>query len=172
MASRTRKNLGVAAIIGAIVVAGLLGVLIVGVGVSWLMSEPSSLKGEAIGIAMIDGTPTVVSCRTGGIGTAQVVAGGSPDSPPIWRATTTGIAAATVPIAESVQGYDIQSNAVVVPGTTYSLSDLTSGTGVNNLGSIVPFDPGDIPEGNVLTGDGKTMSMPEFVSRTTGCVLS
>jgi hypothetical protein len=147
-------------------------VLIVGVGVSWVMREPSTLKGESIGVAMIDGTPTVVSCRSGGIGSAAVASGSSPSSPAVWSATTTGVAASAKPIVDSVQGYDVRSSAVVEPGSTYSLTELTSGSGVNNLGSIVTFNPVDIPEGEVLTGDGKTISISVFTDRTTGCVLN
>lgn len=172
MASRTIKGISLVAIIGGIVLVGLIGVLVVGAGVSWVMREPSTLKGEAVGIAMIDGAPTVVSCRSDGVGTAAVASGSCPNSPVIWSATTTGISAATVPIVKSVHGYDVRSDALVEPGSTYSLTELTSATGVNNLGSIVTFDPGDIPEGEVLTGDGKTMSILEFTDRTAGCVLS
>lgn len=171
MASRTIKGLGAVAITGIVVVVGILGVLIAGAGVSWVLREPSILKGESIGVAVIEGTPTVVSCRSGGIGSAAVASGSSPSSPAVWRATMTGVAASVVPIVDSVQGYDVWSDTVVESGNTYSLTELTSATGVNNLGSIITFDPVDIPEGEVLTGDGKTMSISEFSDRTAGCVL-
>jgi hypothetical protein len=171
MASRSAKGLGAVVIIGIVVAVGILGVLVLGAGVSWVVREPSTLKGESIGIAVIEGKPTVVSCRSGGIGSAAVASGSSPSSPVVWRATTTGVAASAVPIVDSVQGYDVWSDTVVESGNTYSLTELTSASGVNNLGSIITFDPGDIPEGEVLTGDGKTISISAFTNRTTGCTL-
>ncbi|WP_208029268.1 hypothetical protein [Rhabdothermincola sediminis] len=171
MTSRARTPIVTTALVGGLILAALLVALVVGVGVSWVMGERSGLTGKSIGIATIGGAPTIVSCRPGGIGDAEIVAGNSSRSPVVWSATAVAGSASTLPISESVHGYDVRSSTVVGPDGTFALIRLTNDRGVNALGSIISFDPAEIPEGSVRTGDGQVITITDFKARNEGCGL-
>ena len=153
------------------IAVGLGVVLVVGVLVSAVVGERGAVAHNQLGVVTSNGTVSVVTCRSQGIGLVELQAGAN-EGPLVWSAQLrSGTARQSVEIsAQAPSGYRVTARGLPLePGRNYAIRQADDGEQRLLADSYLVFKPRQLTPGRAYLGDGKSVLTHQWMSAPARC---
>lgn len=157
--------------VGSVIIIGLGVVLVVGVLVSAVVGERGAVVHDELAVVTSNGTISVVTCRSQGIGLLELQAGAT-EGPLVWTAQLrTGTARQRVEISDQApSGYRVTARGLPLePGRTYAIRQADDGEQRSLADTYLVFKPSQLTPGQAYLGDGKYVPTHEWLSSSIQC---
>jgi hypothetical protein len=150
-----------------LVAAGIAFVSLAIGGVVAMMANGGNFETETVGVTRIHDQLTIVSCSRP-IESVDLSDGSGPSTDFTWSARTTGPPSISVPLADSISGYEAVGTAPNADSERpFTVQSVKTESGLPIIATILVFVPSKISEGFVTFGSDERLAIDDW--RRTKC---